>query len=201
MRAAGLQGLCRRKYRPTTLRQLGAQPAPDLVQRQFAVAGPNRLWAADSTFVATGTGFLYLAVVVDAWSRRVVGWAMASHLGKPLVLDALEMAIRQRQPQGAIHHPDQGSLYTSLAFGKRWREAGVRPSMGSVGDAYDNALRESFFATLECELLDRHRFRSQPEARQAVFEFIERWYNPQRRHSSLGYTSPARYEMRHARAA
>ena len=152
-------------------------------------------------YLSTWTGTLYLAVVVDAWSRRVVGWAMATHLGKELVLDALEMAIGQRRPRAVIHHSDQGSQYTSLAFGKRCREAGVRPSMGSVGDAFDNALCESFFATLECELLDRHRFRSQQEAGRAVFEFIEGWYNPHRRHSSLGYTSPARYEMRHAWAA
>jgi len=201
MRAAGLQGVSRRTYRRTTVRQPGAQPAPDLVQRNFAVAGPNRLWVADITFIATWSGFLYLAVVVDAWSRRVVGWAMASHLRAELVLEALEMAIRQRRPMGVIHHSDQGSQYTSLAFGKRCREAGVRPSMGSVGDAYDNALCESFFATLECELLDRHRFRTQQEAGRAVFEFIEGWYNPHRRHSALGYTSPARYEMRHAQAA
>jgi putative transposase len=201
MRAAGLQGVSRRKYRRTNVRQPGAQPAPDLVQRDFAVAGPDRLWVADITFIATWTGFLYLAVVLDAWSGRVVGWAMATHLGKELVLDALEMAIGQRRPIGVIHHSDQGSQYTSLAFGKRCREAGVRPSMGSVGDAYDNALCESFFATLECELLDRHRFRSQQEAGRAVFEFIEGWYNPHRRHSSLGYASPARYEMRHAQAA
>jgi len=134
-------------------------------------------------------------------SRRVVGWAMANHLRTELVLDALEMAIHQRKPLGVIHHSDQGSQYTSLAFGKRCREARVRPSMGSVGDAYDNALCESFFATLECELLDRHTFRSRDEARSAVFEFIEGWYNPHRRHSSIGYRSPMRYEMEHRVAA
>jgi putative transposase len=201
MRAAGLQGVSRRKYRRTTVRQLGAQAAPDLVQRNFAAAAPNQLWVADITYVSTWTGNLYLAVVLDAWSRRVVGWAMATHLGKQLVLDALEMAIRQRRPKSVIHHSDQGSQYTSLAFGRRCREAGVRPSMGSVGDAYDNALCESFFATLECELLDQHRFRSREEAGRALFEFIEGWYNLRRRHSSLGYASPARYELRHALAA
>jgi len=126
---------------------------------------------------------------------------MANHLRTELVLDALEMAIHQRKPLGVIHHSDQGSQYTSLAFGKRCREARVRPSMGSVGDAYDNALCESFFATLECELLDRHTFRSRDEARSAVFEFIEGWYNPHRRHSSIGYRSPMRYEMEHRVAA
>jgi len=177
------------------------RPAADLVQRNFTAAGPNRLWVAGITYVSTWTGNLYLAVVMDAWSRRVVGWAMATHLRTELVLDALKTAIRQRRPLGVIHHSDQGSQYTSLAFGKRCREAGVLPSMGSVGDAYDNALCESSFATQECELLDRHRFRSQQEAGRAVFEFIEGWYNPHRRHSSLCYASPARFGMRHAQAA
>jgi len=200
MRAAGLQGVSRRKSTRTTIRQPGAQRAPDLVNRDFDVAGPNRLWVADITYVRTWAGFLYLAVVVDAWSRRVVGWAMANHLRTELVNDALEMAVRQRRPKGVIHHSDQGSQYTSLAFGKRCREANVRPSMGSVGDCYDNALCESFFATLECELLDRRRFGSREEAGRAVFEFIEGWYNPHRRHSSIGYASPVRYEMANAYA-
>jgi putative transposase len=132
--------------------------------------------------------------VVDAWSRRVVGWAMTTHLRTELVLEALQMAIQQRRPEGVIHHSDQGSQYTSIAFGRRCREAGIRPSMGSVGDWYDNALCESFFATLECELLDRHTFYTQAVARLVVFEFIEGWYNPHRRHSALGYLSPNRYE-------
>ncbi len=141
-------------------------------------------------------------MVLDAFSRRVVGWAMATHLKSRLVLDALDMAIGQRRPRGVIHHSDQGSQYTSLAFGTRCREAGVRPSMGSVGDPYDNALCEAFFATLECELIDRRRFRTQAEARMAVFDFIEGWYNPRRRHSALSYRSPVDYERRaHARAS
>ena len=201
MRAAGLQGVSRRKSTRTTIRQPGAQRAPDLVKRDFTVDGPNKLWVADITYIRTWAGFLYLAVVVDAWSRRVVGWAMANHLRTELVNDALEMAVRQRRPKGVIHHSDQGSQYTSLAFGKRCREANVRPSMGSVGDCYDNALCESFFATLECELLDRRRFGSREEAGRAVFEFIEGWYNPHRRHSSIGYASPVRYEMANAYAA
>ncbi len=138
--------------------------------------------------------------MLDAFSRRVIGWAMANHLRTELVLDALEMALfwqRRRRPSGVIHHSDQGSQYTSIAFGNRCRGAGVRPSMGSVGDAYDNALCESFFATLECELLDRRRFRSQAEARMAVFSFIEGFYNPRRRHSALGYLSPLEYERNH----
>jgi putative transposase len=137
--------------------------------------------------------------VLDAFSRRIVGWSMASHLRTELVLDALEIAIAQRKPDKVIHHSDQGSQYTSLAFGARCREAGVRPSMGSVGDAYDNAMCESFFATLECELLERRRFRSRTEARMAIFSFIEGWYNSRRRHSGLGYLSPIAYEEAHAR--
>ncbi len=201
MQAAGLQGVSRRKSTRTTIRQPGAQRAPDLVKRDFTVDGPNKLWVADITYIRTWAGFLYLAVVVDAWSRRVVGWAMTNHLRTELVNDALEMAVRQRRPKGVIHHSDQGSQYTSLAFGKRCREANVRPSMGSVGDCYDNALCESFFATLECELLDRRSFRSREEAGRVVFEFIEGWYNPHRRHSSIGYASPVRYEMANAYAA
>jgi len=200
MRTAHLRGVSRRKSPRTTRRAPAAQPAPDLVARDFTATGPDELWVADITYVATWAGFLYLAVVVDAWSRRVIGWAMANHLRTELVLAALEMAIRQRRPTGVIHHSDQGSQYTSLAFGQRCREAGVRPSMGSAGDCYDNALCESFFATLECELLDRYTFRSRDDARQAVFQFIEGWYNPHRRHSALGYASPVHYERAHAQA-
>jgi putative transposase len=194
MRAEHLQGVGRRKAPRTTLRKPGALPAPDLVQRKFTADAPDRLWVADITYVATWTGWLYLAVVVDAWSRKVVGWAMSTHLHTALVTDALHKAIQQRRPAGVIHHSDHGSQYTSLAFGQRCREAGIGPSMGSVGDCYDNALCESFFATLDCELLDRHTFHTQAEARRAVFAFIEGWYNPHRRHSALGYLSPNRYE-------
>jgi len=163
MRIAGLQGVSRRKKVRTTVRKPGARPAPDLVDRDFTADRPDQLWVADITYIHTWVGFLYLAVVMDAFSRRIVGWAMANHLGTELVLDALDMAVEQRNPKGVVHHSDQGSQYTSLAFGKRCREADVRPSMGSVGDCYDNALCESFFATLECELLDRHIYRSRVE--------------------------------------
>ena len=139
-------------------------------------------------------GFLYLAVVLDTWSRKIVGWSMANHLRAELVLDAMEMAVGQRRPRDVIHHSDQGSQYTSLAFGKRCGEAGVRPSMGSVGDAYDTAMAESFFSTLEAELLSRRRFTSQAEARMACFSYIEGWYNPVRLHSGLSYRSPMTYE-------
>ena len=194
MRALGLAGVSRRKGTRTTVRDRDARPAPDLVDRDFAATGPDRLWVADITYIPTWAGFLYLAVVLDAWSRRVVGWAMATHLRTELVLEALNMALAQRRPMEVIHHSDQGCQYTSIAFGQRCRDMDVRPSMGSVGDAYDNALCESFFATLECELLDRHRFQTQAEARMAIFEFIEGWYNPHRRHSALDYQSPINYE-------
>jgi len=194
MRNAGVQGVSRRRPFHTTVRDEAARPAPDLVDRQFTATGPDRLWVADITYVPTWAGFLYLAVVLDAWSRRVVGWAMESHLRTELVLAALDMAVAQRRPTEVIHHSDRGCQYTSLAYGRRCREVGIRPSMGSVGDAYDNALCESFFATLECELLDRERFRTQADARLAIFDFIEGWYNPRRRHSALDYLSPMIYE-------
>ena len=193
MRNAGLAGVSRRKFVTTTVRD-GCRQAPDLVDRNFTAERPNQLWVADITYIPTWAGFLYLAVALDAFSRRIVGWAMATTLHTQLVLDALNMALATRRPKGVIHHSDQGSQYTSIEFGKRCREAKVRPSMGSVGDAYDNAMAESFFATLECELLDRRRFKTQAEARIAVFEFIEGFYNPRRRHSSLGYLSPINYE-------
>jgi putative transposase len=196
MSATGLAGVSRRKFVTTTVKGSGRQ-APDLVDRNFTAEKPNLLWVADITYIPTWAGFLYLAVVPDACSRRIVGWSMATTLATRLVLDALNMALAMRRPKGVIHHSDQGSQYTSIEFGNRCREAGVRPSMGSVGDAYDNAMCESFFATLECELLDRRRFKTQAEARIAVFEFIEGFYNPRRRHSSIGYLSPNDYE-RHA---
>ena len=194
LKQAGLQGVSRRKRLVTTVRAAHRRPAPDLVQRAFRASGPNQLWVADITYIPTGTGTLYLAVVLDVWSRRIIGWAMATHLRTSLVLGALDMAITQRRPQGVIHHSDQGCQYTAIEFGRRCREAHVRPSMGSVGDCYDNAMCESFFATLECELLDRVRLRTLADARTVVFEFIEGWYNPTRRHSSLDSVSPNEFE-------
>ena len=194
LKQAGLRGVSRRKWPVTTVRAAHARPAPDLVQRAFTATGPNQLWVADITYIPTGTGTLYLAVVLDVWSRRIVGWAMATHLRTSLVVAALEMAITQRRPTAVIHHSDQGCQYTSIEFGRRCREAQVRPSMGSVGDCYDNAMCESFFATLECELLDRVLLPTPAAARLAVFDFIEGWYNPTRRHSSLDYVSPIAFE-------
>jgi putative transposase len=194
MRQAGLAGVSRRRSTRTTIRDERVRPASDLVDRNFFAEKPNQLWVADITYIPTWAGFLYLAVVLDAFSRRIVGWAMRVDLKTDLVLDALNMALGQRRPASVVHHSDQGSQYTSLTFGARCREAGVRPSMGSVGDAYDNAMCESFFATLECELLQRRKFQTKAEARMAIFIFIEGWYNPSRRHSALGYLSPIEYE-------
>ena len=202
MKQEEIQGASRRRRGPkTTKRNKDARPAPDLVERDFAADGPDQLWVADITYIPTWAGFLYLSVVLDAWSRRIVGWAMATHLCTELVLEALNMATWQRRPKQVIHHSDQGTQYTSVAFGLRCKEVDVRPSMGSVGDAYDNAMCESFFATLECELLDRKRFKTQAEARMAVFDFIEGFYNPRRRHSALGQISPLNFERRHGVAA
>ncbi len=200
MQVHGIVGVTRRKYRGTTQRDRTAAPAPDLVARTFQAERPDQLWVADITYLPTWAGFLYLAIVLDVCTRRIVGWAMGTSLATDLVLDALNMAVGQRQPTAVIHHSDQGCQYTSLQFGRRCREVGVRPSMGSVGDAYNNAMAESFFATLECELLDRRRFRSQAEAKLAVFDWIEGWYNSRRRHSALGRVSPLTYERRFAAA-
>ena len=199
MRQAGLVGCHRRRpaHVRTTRRDPAAIPAPDLVQRSFAAPVPDQLWVADITYLPTEQqGFLYLAVILDAWSRRVVGWSMQAHLRTELIVAALEMAVWNRRPAaGLIHHSDHGCQYTSLLFGERCAAAGIRPSMGTVGDCYDNALAESFFATLECELLAQHRFRTHQEARATVFEWLEVFYNRQRRHSALGYVAPAVYEQ------
>jgi len=194
MRAAQLVGVHRRRVVHTTRRGEEESPAVDLVQRDFTADAPNQLWVADITYVPTWTGFLYLAIVLDAYSRRIVGWSMTTHLRTSLVLDALDMALHQRRPTAVVHHSDHGSQYTSLAFGQRCTAMGVRPSRGTVGDAYDNAMAESFFATLECELLNRRTFHSHVEARTAIFCYIEGWYNPHRRHSALGQQSPITYE-------
>jgi putative transposase len=198
MKQAGIQGVSRRKGVRTTWRGRDAGSAGDLVNRDFTATGPDQLWVADITYIPTWAGFLYLAIVLDVWSRRIVGWAMRTHLKTELVLEALNMALQQRGPDGVIHHSDHGCQYTSYAFGKRCEAAGVRPSMGTVGDAYDNAMAEAFFASLECELLDRRVFRSHAEARMSVFRYIEGWYNPRRRHSALGYLSPMNFEATHA---
>jgi putative transposase len=198
MRAAHIRGVSRRRgFVVTTQRDPRQRPAPDLVKRQFSASGPNQLWVADMTYVPTWAGFIFLAIVLDVWSRRVVGWSIGEQMSADLVLAALNMALTQRRPGEVIHHSDQGSQYTSVAFGQRCAKMGVRPSMGSVGDAYDNAMAESFFASLECELIDRRSFQTKAEARMALFTYIEGWYNPRRRHSALGRISPINFERSH----
>jgi putative transposase len=197
MRAAGLQGVHRRRRIGLTRRDPNAEPSDDLVERNFDPGEPNRLWVADITQQRTWEGWLYVAVVIDAFSRRVVGLAIDDHLRTELVLEALEMAIARRRPgRDLVHHSDHGCQYTSLAFGRRIREAGIAQSMGSVGDCFDNAAAESFFATLECELFDRHPWPTRRQLRVETFDFIEGFYNQRRRHSTLGYLSPANYEAK-----
>lgn len=202
MRAHGIRGVSRRRAFVVTTQRDPAKPAkaPDLVQRRFVADGPNRLWVADMTYVPTWAGFIFLAVVLDVWSRRIVGWAIGEEMKADLVLAALNMALKRRRANNVIHHSDQGSQYTSVAFGKRCKEMGVKPSMGSVGDAYDNAMAESFFASLECELIARRTWPSKAEARMALFTYIEGWYNPSRRHSALGQRSPMEFERINANA-
>jgi putative transposase len=197
MRMAGLCGASRRHWKFTTRPRAGARRAPDLVRRHFSAEAANVLWVADATYVPTGEGFLYLAVVLDVFSRRIVGWAMSNHLYTELMLRALDMALAQRRAHGVIHHSDQGCQYTSIAFGRRCREAGVQPSMGTAGDCYDNAMCESFFGTLEAELLTREQFDTREQARRRIFWFLEAWYNVRRLHSSLGYRSPLEFEDLH----
>lgn len=199
MRHAAIQGVSRRRgFTVTTEREPRQRPAPDLVNRHFHALAPNQLWVADMTYVPTWMGFIYLAVVIDAFSRKVVGWAIGEEMTAQLVLAALNMALHTRKPHSVIHHSDQGSQYTSLAFGGRCKEMGVRPSMGTVGDAYDNAMAESFFATLECELIARRVWETKAQAKTALFTWLEGWYNPRRLHSALGYRSPINFEEAHA---
>jgi putative transposase len=196
MKAAGIAGVRPRKRWKTTIRIPGVTPATDLVERQFRPPSANVLWVADVTYLRTGEGWLYLAAVQDAYSRQIVGWSMATHMRATLVVDALEMALQRRRPgPGLIHHSDQGSQYVSLAFGRAAREAGIAVSMGSRGDAYDNAVAETFFATLKKELVNRRSWPTRPELQSAVFEYIEAFYNRRRRHSTLGMLSPVDYEQ------
>ena len=200
MRQAGIAGIHRRKRRGCTRRDLEAQPSDDLVKRAFDPTEPDRLWVMDVTEHPTENGKAYLAVVLDAFSRRVVGWSIADHMRSELVVDALQMAIwRRRPPAGqTIAHSDHGSNYTSWAFGRRLRGAGLLGSMGSIGDCFDNSVAESFFGTLQLELLDEHHWESRQHLAQAIFEWIEAWYNPRRRHSYCQMLSLVDYEAAHA---
>jgi putative transposase len=195
MRAEGIEGVTRRRRRGLTKRDADAIPNDDLVARRFRPEGPNQLWVADITEHPTEGGKVYAAVVIDAWNRQVVGHSIADHLRAELVVDALDMACwRQRPVAGqTVHHSDHGTQYTSWAFGQRLRSTGLLGSMGTVGDALDNAVAESFFATLQTELLDRHRWTSRRQLAQAIFEWIEVFYNQQRRHSTLDMRAPLTY--------
>ena len=196
MRQLELEGISRRgRRRCTTIPDPAAAPAPDLVGRRFTAARPNELWLADITYLPTREGWLFLAVVLDAYSRRIVGWSMRDDLKTELVVDALGMAVtRRKPPAGVVHHSDRGSQYTSLAFGATLRGSGLVASMGRRGDAYDNAACESVISTIKNELIKRQTWTSRDQARLAVFSYIETFYNPRRRHSALGYRSPIEYE-------
>jgi putative transposase len=196
MREAGISGIYRRKGRGCTRRDPSAEPTDDLVNRAFDPVAPDRLWVMDVTEHPTPEGKLYLAVVLDAWSRRVVGWSISDHIRSELVVDALQMAIWRRRPpvNQTVAHSDHGSTYTSWAFGRRLRAAGLLGSMGTVGDCFDNSVAESFFGTLQLELLDEHRWESRQHLALAIFDWIESWYNPKRRHSYCKMLSPVDYE-------
>lgn len=205
MRESNLTGIHRRRFHGCTRRDPAREAYPDLVNRDFTAEKPNQLWVADLTQHPTGEGWLYIAVVLDLFSRMVIGWAMGPHAAASLVVDAVNMAVRHRRPTGTvIHHSDHGAQYTSLVFTRRLEEAGIRGSMGSVGDALDNAVAESFYATLQTELLDRQAWATRSGLQLAIFEYIEVFYNRRRRHSALGYLTPAEYEASwqfHARTA
>jgi len=200
MRQAGIQGLYRRRRHGCTVRDPDAQPSTDLVNRQFTVDAPNVLWITDITEHPTREGKLYCAAVMDAFSRLIIGWSIADHLRTELVTDALGMAIVRRRSgndspnKSTILHSDHGSQFTSWAFGQRLRAAGLLASMGTVGDCYDNAMMESFWGTMQLELLDSKTWNTREDLASAVFEWIECWYNPKRRHSSIGMHSPITFE-------
>ena len=202
MRAAGLAGRCPRRFRRTTIPSdtPAAQP-PDLVRRDFNPSEPDRLWISDITYIRTWEGWLYLAVILDAFSRRVVGWALADHLRTELATDALQMALSGRQPRpGLIHHSDRGGQYLSAAYIGMLASYGVHSSVGHPGTCRDNAAAESFFATLKTELIHRAVWPTRQHARTAIFLYLEGFYNRHRRHSTLGYYSPNDFELAHRAA-
>jgi transposase InsO family protein len=195
MRAAGLAGCRRRRRVRTTVADATHTPAPNLVARDFTAPAVDRLWLGDITYVPTREGWLYLAVLLDAHSRRVVGWAMADHLRTELALDALAMALHTRRPgPGLVHHTDRGCQYTAAAYRARLASAGLVSSMSRSGDCLDNAMAESFFATLKAELIDAQVWPTRAAARTAIFEWLEVFYNRQRAHSALAYQPPAIFE-------
>jgi putative transposase len=195
MRKAGLQGCMRGRRTKGSTRRGKRAPAEDLVKRNFLATEADKIWVADITYMATAEGFLYLAFILDVYSRRIVGWAMESHLRTELVVDALRMAVWRRKPApGLVHHSDQGVQYTALSFSERLSEVGITPSMGRTGSALDNTMAESFVSTLKAELVSTLEFPSRQAARTAIFEYLETFYNTRQLHSSLGYRSPADFE-------
>ncbi len=196
MRQRGLVGRARRRFRVTTDSRHGRPVAPDLLQRRFQAAGPDRCWVADITYLWTAEGWLYLAVILDLFSRRVIGWSMAQRLHSELALGALEMALGQRPSRGVIHHSDRGSQYACAAYRARLAQAGMVSSMSRPGDCLDNAVAESFFSTLKLELVYRSSWHSRAQARAEVFEYLELFYNRRRSHSALGYCTPVEFERR-----
>ena len=197
MRLHKITGRNRQKRHPvTTQRDPGAIPAPNLLNQEFYASAPDQKWVSDITYIETAEGWLYLASILDLFSRRVVGWAMADHMEASLVEDALKMALQQRQPEaGLLHHSDQGRQYTSVAYQNRLANAHCQVSMSRTGNCYDNAAMESFFGTLKTECATQP-FATRAQARTAIFEFIEAWYNRQRLHSSLDYLSPMEFEQK-----
>ena len=201
MAKAGLSGMVTKKWKATTVRVPGVRVADDLLERDFTANAANRRWVADITYLRTWEGWLYLVAVQDLYSRRIVGWSMADNMRTELVTDALQMALAARRPdRGLVWHSDQGSQFVALRFGQQARAAGIAQSMGSKGDCFDNAVAESFFATIKKELIHRRSWPTRAELRTEVFDYIEVFYNRQRRHSTLGQISPAQFEAAASRA-
>jgi len=195
---AGIEARRKRRFRLTVENHATAPAAPNLVQRRFDVAQPNRVWVGDMTFIRTRAGFLYLAVLLDLYARRVVGWSMSDRPDLALVLGALTMALAHRRPAcGLVHHTDQGSIYAARGYRETMHAHGMRASMSAKGNAYDNAVAESFFSNLKNELVHHCDFRSRDAARAEIFEYIEVFYNRIRRHQTLGYVSPMQFEQRY----
>jgi transposase InsO family protein len=202
MREEGIEGQRKRRFRTTTDSRHSHPVAPNRLERDFSASTPNEIWVSDITYIWTREGWMYLAAILDLFSRRVVGWSMDSHIDQALVLDALGMALRTRQPKpGLLHHSDRGVQYAGAEYQEQLRQAGIVCSMSRKGDCWDNAVAESFFSTLKAELVHRMDYASRSQARASVFEYIEAFYNPRRRHSSLGYSSPIEHEAAAARKA
>jgi transposase InsO family protein len=198
MRLAGIRAHRPRRIYTTTDSRHAFPVADNVLDRSFTASAPNTKWAADITYISTHEGWLYVAVVLDLFSRRVIGWSMQPTLASSLVLDALRMALTHRQPtESVLHHSDRGSQYASSDYQAALTAAGIQCSMSRKGDCFDNAVVESFFGTLKTELVYHQQYTTRAAARSAIFEYVEVFYNRQRRHSALGYCSPADYEMQH----